>query len=133
MSSVESKELEDALSFYFGLPVWAPRTLEGASIYSTSPCQVHLSSFIIRITLVLSDFDSDASSVVFARRVNYYYYSSKYAEVVIFVTFVGWSPKYHSSLESGRKILHHWNKKWWPYMSEFEVMVEKVIFGAKSN
>ena len=106
MSSVELEELGDALNFYFGLPVWAPRILEGASIYSKSPRQVHSSSFIIRITLVLSDFDFDASSVVFARQVNYYYYSSKYAEVAIFVGVVGWSPQYHSSLEPGRKVLN---------------------------
>jgi hypothetical protein len=110
MSSVESEDLEDALSFYFGLPVWVPRILEGVSIYSKSPRQVHSSSFIIRITLVLSNFDSGASSVVFAGRVNYYY-SSKYAEVTIFVGVVGWSPQYHSSLEPGRKVLNHENKK----------------------
>ena len=68
MSSVDSEELEDALTFYFGLPVWALRILERASIYSKSPRQVHYSSFIIRITLVLSDFDFDDSSVVFARQ-----------------------------------------------------------------
>ena len=59
---------------------------------------------------MLSDFDSDASSVVFARRVNYYY-SSKYAEVVIFVGVVGWSPQCHSSLELGQKVINHGNKK----------------------
>ena len=64
---------------------------------------------------------------------NYYYYSSKYVEVAIFVSVVGWSPQYHSSLEPGRNVLKHGNKKQWPYMSKFEVMVEKVIFGAKSN
>ena len=82
---------------------------------------------------MLSDFDFDASSTVFARRVNYYYYSSKYTEVAIFVNVVVWSPQYHRSLEPGRKVLNHGNKKQWPYMSELEVMVEKVIFGAKNN
>ena len=72
MSSDELEELSDALSFCFWLLVWAPRILEGASIYSKSPCQVYSSSFIIRITLVLSDFDFDASSIVFGRQVNYY-------------------------------------------------------------
>ena len=104
--------MEDALSFCFELLVWAPRILEGASIYCKSPRQVHSSSFIIRITLVLSNFDSDASSVVFARQVNcYYYYSSKYSEVAIFLGVVGWSHQYHSSLEQGQKVLNHGNKK----------------------
>ena len=84
MSSIESEELEDALCFYFGLPVWAPRILEGASIYSKSPHQVHSSSFFIKITLVLLDLNFDASTVVFARGVNYYYYLSKYVEVASF-------------------------------------------------
>ena len=119
MSSIESKELEDALSFYFGLPVWAPRILEGVSIYSKSPCKVHSPSFIIMITLVLSNFGSNAPSVVLARRVNYYYYLYKYAEVAIFDSVVGWSPQYHSSLEPGRKVLNHGNKKQWLYVSEF--------------
>ena len=92
MSSVELEELSDVLNFYFRLLVWAPRILEGASIYNKSTCLVHSSSFFIRITLVLSDFNSDASSVVFARRVNYYYYSSKYIEVAIFVGVASWSP-----------------------------------------
>ena len=56
--------------------------------------------FFIRITLVLLDFDYDASSVVFAKRMNYYY-SSKYVEVVICASVVCWSPQYHSSLEPG--------------------------------
>ena len=99
MSSVELEEFSDALSFYFELLVWDPRILEGVSIYSKSLCQIDLSSFITRITLVLSDFNSDASSVVFARGVNYYYYSYKYVEVAIFDSVVGWSPQYHSSLE----------------------------------
>ena len=82
---------------------------------------------------MLSDFDFDASSVVFTIGVNYYYYSSRYAKVAIFVGVVGWSPQYHSSFEPRRKGLNHGNKKQWPYVSKFEVMVEKVIFGAKSN
>lgn len=90
MTSVELEELSDALNFYFGLPVWASRVLEGVSIYNNSLCQVHALSIFIRITPVLSDFNFDASSVVFARRVNYYYYSSKYVEV-IFVGVVCWS------------------------------------------
>ena len=85
MSSVELEELSDALSFYFELLVWAPRILEGAFIYSKSTRRVHSSPFFIRITLVLSNFDFDASSVVFKRQVNYYYYSSKYFEVAIFL------------------------------------------------
>ena len=84
--------------------------MEGASINSKSPCQVHSLSFIIRITLVLLDFDSDASSVVFTRWVNYYY-SYKYAEVAIFDSVVGWSPQYHSLLEPRQNFLNHGNKK----------------------
>ena len=92
MSLVELGELSDALNIYFGLLVWASRILEGASIYSKSPRQVHSSPFFIRITLVLLDFDYDASSVIFARRVNYYCYSTKFAKVVIFDGVVCWSP-----------------------------------------
>ena len=67
MNSVESEDLEDTLSFYFGLLIWAPRISAGVSIYGKSTCQVHSSPFIVRITLVLSDFDFDASSVVFRK------------------------------------------------------------------
>ena len=98
------------LSMFISGFCWTPRILEGASIYSKSPRQVHSSFFITRITLVLRDLDFDASSVVFARRVNYYYYSSKYIEVAIFVGVVGWSPQYHSSLESRQKVLNRGNK-----------------------
>ena len=70
------------------------------------------------ITLVLSDFDSDASSIVFARLVNYYYCSYKYAEVAIFDSVVGRSTEYHSLLEPGQKVLNHGSKKQWPYITE---------------
>lgn len=62
MISVELEELSDVLSFYFWLLVWAPRILEGPSIFSKSPCQVHSLSFLIRITLVLLDFNSNQFS-----------------------------------------------------------------------
>lgn len=100
MNSLELEELSDALIYYFRLPVWAPRSLEGLSIYSESPRQVYSSFFVIRVTMVLSNFDFDASLVVFTGRVNYYYNASKYAQVVIFIV-VCWSPQYHSSLEPG--------------------------------
>ena len=92
MRSVELEELSDAFSFYFGLLVWAPRILERASILSKSSIQVHSSFFFIRITPVLSDFDFDASSVIFARWVNSYYFSTKYDEVAIFAGIICWPP-----------------------------------------
>ena len=56
------------------------------------PCQVHSPSFFIKITHVLSNFDYDASSIIFARRVNYDYYLIKFAKVAIFVGVLYWPP-----------------------------------------